>query len=68
MRSRTVAVDMIILRASELKLFCDLSVQIIEVLQFVSRKLFRDAFNQCDGPSSLSENAELRKIVVESSD
>ena len=70
MRCRTVAVDMIILRASELKLFCDLSVQIREVLQFVSRtlKLFRDAFNQCDSPSSLSENAELRKIVVESSD
>ena len=47
-----------------------MSVQIREVLQFVSRtlKLFRDAFNQCDSPSSLPENAELRKIVVKSSD
>ena len=40
------------------------------MLQYVSRtlKLFREAFNQCDSPSSLPENAELRKVVVESSD
>ena len=41
-------------------------VHIREVLQVVSRtvKLFREAFNQCDSPSSLSENAELQKVVV----
>ena len=40
-------------------------VHIREVLQVVSRtvKLFREAFNQCDSPSSLSDLDQVRKAL-----
>ena len=33
--------------------------------EYWSIGIVREAFNQCNSPSSLSENAELRKVVVE---